>query len=233
MLKFKLCYRLPGTDDIFIAPQLLTENQPDYVWDGADNLQLRFAYDFMPKGILTRFIVDMHQEIATDQEGRQLVWKSGVILEYKDTRAEVIEDYDRRMIYVRIAGRWKRDLMTIVKRNLDRLHRSFHDLRCHVLIPCNCDLCRAGENEPHFFRLEMLERAIDAGAQPTCDQSFKSVDPRTLILDVFEGQPPQDMEPDILQKHFHLHVGGNVGRGIKIAGGDLTEIDRETAEDED
>ncbi|WP_287255931.1 COR domain-containing protein, partial [Moorena sp. SIO4E2] len=77
MKKFQLCYEIPDCKDTFIAPQLLSDNQPDYDWNPSHNLILRYAYpDFMPKGIITRLIVVMHQYI--DQQ--QYVWKSGVIL---------------------------------------------------------------------------------------------------------------------------------------------------------
>ena len=61
MINFKLCYRIPNSE-FYIAPQLLTENQPDYDWEETNNLILRYTYEsFMPKGIITQFIVAMHK----------------------------------------------------------------------------------------------------------------------------------------------------------------------------
>jgi len=74
MLNFQLCYEIPDSRDIYIAPQLLTENQPDYEWDESDNLILRYSYEFMPKRIIMRFIVIMHRWI----QQQAYVWKSGV-----------------------------------------------------------------------------------------------------------------------------------------------------------
>ena len=99
-MKFKLCYEIPGSPGNFIAPQLLSENQPDYTWDETDNLILRYTYEFMPKGILTRFIVEMHRRIA-DQK---LVWRTGVVLEKDKARAEVMEHYGARRITIRVSG---------------------------------------------------------------------------------------------------------------------------------
>jgi internalin A len=73
MMKFQLCYLTPNPSPkgegssplpfgegagggVYIAPQLLTENQPEYEWNAGQNLRLRYSYEFMPKGILTRFI---------------------------------------------------------------------------------------------------------------------------------------------------------------------------------
>ena len=89
MKKFQLCYEIPECRNTFIAPQLLAENQPEYNWDESNNLILRYAYPaFMPKGIVTRFIVAMHEYI--DQQ--KFVWRSGVILKKDSTKAEIIEN---------------------------------------------------------------------------------------------------------------------------------------------
>jgi hypothetical protein len=58
MINFKLCYEIKGTGE-YIAPELLTKNQPEYDWEEEDNLILRYTYEFMPKGIVTQFIVGM------------------------------------------------------------------------------------------------------------------------------------------------------------------------------
>ena len=57
----------------------------------------------MPRGILTRFIVEMHQYIDEPN-----VWKSGVLLKRDNTWAEVIETYNRREIKIRLSGSNKR-----------------------------------------------------------------------------------------------------------------------------
>ena len=74
MMRFQLCYQIPDKDE-YIAPQLLPVNQPAYGWPSTANLVVRYEYDFMPKGLVTRLIVALHHRIA-DQE---LVWRSGVI----------------------------------------------------------------------------------------------------------------------------------------------------------
>ena len=112
MLKFKLCYQIPGTDNNYIIPQLLTEEQPDYEWISDDNLVMKYRYpDFMPKGIITRLIVELHRYIA--DQGK-CVWKSGVVLEKDDAKAEILEDYGKRSIMVRVSGAkaYKKELMT-------------------------------------------------------------------------------------------------------------------------
>jgi hypothetical protein len=182
MLNFKLCYKIPESTDTYIAPQLLTENQPEYDWDEADNLMLRYTYEFMPKGIVTRFIVAMHQFIA-DQ---RCVWRSGVILEKDQTRAEVIEYYGRREIRIRIAGKHKKELMTIVMHELDRIHDSYNRLRYKKMIPCNCAKCKNSQ-EPYFYPFETLYRFMgDRMDRIQCQNSYEMVDVRGLMDDVMD-----------------------------------------------
>jgi len=183
MVNFKLCYEIPESDGTYIAPQLLTENQPEYDWDENENLILRYTYEFMPKGIIAKFIVAMNR-IITEQK---LVWKSGVILEKDETKAEVIEDYGKREIKIRITGKHKKELMTIVTFELDIIHNSYNRLKYKKLIPCNCTKCRYSQ-EPYFYPFDTLTRFKgDMIYQIQCQNSYEMVDVRNLINDIFES----------------------------------------------
>ncbi|MDY7009065.1 MAG: COR domain-containing protein, partial [Cyanobacteriota bacterium] len=193
MIKFKLCYKIPGTSQTYIAPQLLTEAQPAYNWDENNNLILRYTYEFMPKGIITQFIVAMHEDI----ENQKYVWKSGVILKKNQTRAEVIEYYSKREIKIRISGQQKRDLMTIVTHELDKIHSSYNNrLKYNKLIPCNCAACKNSQN-PHFYKFDKLNEWKSNGRQKTnCDNyPYDEVDIRSLIDDVID----RDMSREFFQ----------------------------------
>ena len=147
MKKFQLCYEIHDSKDTFIAPQRLSDNQPKYNWNESQNLILRYAYpEFMPKGIITRFIVVMHQYI--DQQ--KYVWKTGVILNKDKTKAEVIEYYGKREIKIRVAGRYKRELLNTITYELDKIHDSYKRLKYSKLIPCNCHQCKDSQL-PYFY----------------------------------------------------------------------------------
>ena len=182
MMRFKLCYEIPGADNEYIAPQLLAVEQPTYEWDESNNLLLRYHYDFMPKGILTRFIVEMHRFI----EGQKLVWKNGVVLNNNSARAEVIEYYHKGEIHIRVSGNRCKDLLTVVSHEIDKINTSYERLKekCKKLIPCICESC-AGKQSPHFYPLEVLNSSLDQrNYQIQCQHSFMMVDVRQLISDV-------------------------------------------------
>ncbi len=182
MINFKLCYEIPRSQGKYIAPQLLSANQPSYNWDETNNLILRYTYEFMPKGIITQFIVAMH-ELMNKQ---QCVWKSGVVLSKDQTKAEVIEYYGKREIKIRVSGRHKRDLMTIVTHELDKIHDSYNRLKYNKLIPCNCVTCKDTQ-EPHFYTLENLRnRLAKQKYDVECDISYEKANVLSLIDDVID-----------------------------------------------
>ena len=180
MLKFKLCYPLPNAKNTYIAPQLLDSNQPKYSWNDSDNLLLHYDYDFMPRGILTRFIVEMHQYIDEPN-----VWKSGVLLKRDNTSAEVIETYDRREIKIRLSGSNKRGFLEVITDQLDEIHASFKQLKVKKLIPCNCSTCK-GNLEPHFYDLgELRDRISHKKENIECKKPpYHTVNVLSLIDDV-------------------------------------------------
>lgn len=178
MMKFQLCYTL--SEDTFLAPQLLESNPPSYPWDAQGNLVVRYEYEFMPKGILTRFIVATNFLIPREE----WLWRDGAVLDRHGTRAEVTEDYPQRRITVRLAGPEKQELLAIVDHELDRIHLGYPRLRMNRLIPCGCSLCSEREN-PHFYPYEVLLRFSRDGKPIQCPESYAMVDVQALIAAVF------------------------------------------------
>ncbi|MEO1396452.1 MAG: COR domain-containing protein [Cyanobacteria bacterium J06634_5] len=192
MKRFKLAYKLPNMRDHYIAPQLLPITQPYYFWDFTDNLILRYHYEFMPKGILTRFIVETHQMI----ENQQYVWKNGVVLADTWARAQVIECYSANEINIRVSGTNKKPLLEAVRNEFRRIHNSYERLRYRELIPCNCSECK-DRSEPEFYSYDLLMQYIAKQRYSIeCRTSIDKVDIRCLVSDITDtpirGQPVSD-----------------------------------------
>jgi internalin A len=175
MMKFGLCYQVPGSDT-FIAPQLLSPSRPPYTWDEADNLVLRYKYDVMPKGIVRRLIVALHDLIVPGDH----VWRNGVIFEHDGSTAEVIEDYRRRRLSIRLRDGDPRVLLGIINHALDIIHRSYPRIRFEKFRPCDCETCSAS-TEPALFAVRDLEDFARTGDRIQCRASRKLVDPVGLL----------------------------------------------------
>jgi internalin A len=203
MKEFKVCYEIPRRNGEYIAPHLLSSDSPTYdLTTDRSAKVLRFQYKrFMPKGILTRFIVEMHSDIENVSDPKSaLVWKTGVVLQENKSRAEVIEHYQQRDITIKIVGDRPRDFMTIIDRKLREIHEYFQiePEDYETIIPCNCDVCTASLT-PFEFTLDTLHKYLDRGKfSIECQASTTQVDVRGLIdniLSIDRLDRKQDRDP--------------------------------------
>jgi internalin A len=194
MKEFKVCYEIPRRKGQYIAPHLLSPDSPEYDWNPEGNLILRYRYKgFMPKGILTRFIVEMHRDIENVSDpDRALVWKTGVILKDGSSRAQIIEHYQNREITIRVSGSRPRDLLTVINRKFKEIHDDFERLNYDTLIPCNCTTCKPNQ-KPFTFPLDRLHQCLDRGRYTIeCHESGEDVNVRGLIDEVIQTFPRGD-----------------------------------------
>ena len=188
MLKFELCYELPNKKGNYLIPQLLSESQPDAVeWDDTKNIQLQYRYDFMPKGMLSRLIVRLHpylNDIST-------TWKKGMVLSTQHTFALVEEIYAQDKIAIRVRGPHQRDLMTIIRKELDELNSTFQGIKVEKLIPCNCAQCKDSP-KPHFYQYSSILRRLEHRKRKVeCDLSYTDVEVMGLMDNLFNDFTPE------------------------------------------
>jgi internalin A len=186
MVKFQLCFQVPGSDT-YVAPQLLAPGQPAYRWDQSGNLELRYEYDVMPKGIVRRLTVALHYQIAGD-----LLWRNGAVFDYEGSMAEVIEVYRRRVLTLRIRGGDPRVLLGLIDHELGIIHRSYPGVRFKKFMPCDCEICSVSD-EPTMFEVGELKDFARMGDQIQCRRSRRLRDPvellRLLSPDPLERRP--------------------------------------------
>ncbi|MBL7260622.1 COR domain-containing protein [Paractinoplanes lichenicola] len=175
MVKFALCFQVERK---YVAPQLLSPQQPEHDWDDTGNLVLRYEYDVMPKGIVRRLIVALHDLI----EG-SLVWRTGVVLKHESGRAEIIEEYHRRRLRIRLMGADPRVLLAMINRELGLIHGSYPEIRFDKLRPCHCDVCRASP-EPAMFKISVLEDFARTGHLIQCRVSRELLDPVPMLAEL-------------------------------------------------
>jgi internalin A len=181
MQRFFITYKVFDADD-YIVPEKLPANTPNYIWETDDNLVLLYRYEyFMPKGLLTQFMVKKHQYITR----QDLVWRRGALLYRQDTVAEITEPYDSRTIRVRMQGGNKRDFMTIITEELDAINKQYSNLVVEKLIPCNCPEC-AGSKEPTYYEFSDLQTRVKRNKTTIeCKRSYLDVNVRSLIDEVY------------------------------------------------
>lgn len=168
--KFELCFTLePG---VYLAPQLLPANPVTFsLPDTGNKLAFEYRYDFMPKGLLTRFIVKQNSDIYEN-----IYWQYGVVLYYEETYAVVREHYLTKRITITLTGEYQKQLLGIIRKTIQDIHSDFNNLEVAEMIPCHCSECKDNE-EPYFYVYNALKRRLDKGVKTVeCDRSFERVD---------------------------------------------------------
>ncbi len=201
MLKdgLEVCFRaMENNEELFIAPQLLPEEPPEGIaWiDSPTILRYVYHYPFMPKGIVGRLIVRLHEDIEQCEEAgcvnsnwRKMVWKNGVYLKKDKCRARMRYSRDREqgreIIKIEVQGDAADDrkyVLREIRQQLDLIHRcSFPSLKFFQKIPCNCEECgKSLEPYEHDYDV-LLERMKQKVAAAECQKSFQMVPVQQLL----------------------------------------------------
>jgi small GTP-binding protein len=177
MNKFELAYEFPDKSS-YLVPELLPKSAPDFMWDEKDNLCFYYCYDyFLPPGIITRFIVRMHQDIEKKENELPLCWREGAVLNLRNSIALVEMKPDERQIEIRIKGDNKKGTLEVIRYHLDRINTSIKKIKVNQQIPCNCS-----ENCPQRYSYDNLSKADRDNIETIqCYKSFKHISISSLL----------------------------------------------------
>lgn len=146
MKKFEICFELENKKD-FIIPELLHPTKLRFEWDVDNNLCFEYKYSFMPAGIITRFTVRQHEIIYNS-----IYWRNGVCIEWDSSKALVVSDPFSKTISIKITGENKKELLAIIRRDIQSIHQSLNNPKHDEMIPCICDDCKKDSSGSfHFY----------------------------------------------------------------------------------
>lgn len=180
--KFELAYELPGCDS-HLVPELLPSNEPDFDWEIKDNLVFYYAYDFIPPGIIPRFIVGVNHLLLINLNNNALQWREGALLERDGARALVKLHKSKKIIEIRINGKLnkKRELLAIIRYQFDHINESMSNLKMKQEIPCNC----SPNCTTRFDYYELLQGEQMGRKNITCSKTWRDVS-LSALLDGYE-----------------------------------------------
>ena len=217
MLKdgLEVCFRATeNNEEIFIAPQLLPKEAPEGAcWqDTSATLRYVYHYPFMPKGIIGRLIVRLHEYIEQcEAEGyacgdwRKMVWKNGVYLRKDGCRARVRymkeREQGREIIRIEVQGKKadeRKHVLREIRHELDIIHKnSFPSLKWFEKIPCNCEECRYSVTPCEYDNAKLDNLKDNKGKNEVqCDKSGDMVPIRQIQDGVFGQTTAPDPLPD-------------------------------------
>ncbi|WP_338849848.1 COR domain-containing protein [Massilia sp. W12] len=162
MQEFKLCYALANKANTYIIPALLTVEQPAIATYQSEALMFELFFPvFLPRHILPELIVTRHAEIMSEQ-GKQLVWQYGVVLQAanRNARALLLVDYRSRRLQFWLSGHDARDYLNILRDTLATIlgRLSAVDYKEFLLLPTRALL------RPASTRADIMETVDTARA---------------------------------------------------------------------
>jgi hypothetical protein len=132
MQKFELCYSLKHGKH-YLIPELLSIQQPEIPEQTGSLLKFYFQYeDLLPRSIISRFIVRLHEDIHHD-----LRWRTGVVLRSHlyDATGIVIADMKERRVNITVYGKQCRDYFGIIRHTFHSLHKTFEKMQVTEYVP--------------------------------------------------------------------------------------------------
>ncbi len=196
MQHFELCF--PIEDSFkrqYIVPALLEADEPKelnkeiFTNSSKDKPVLRFVFeygDFMPKGIISRFMVRLYFFIE-----REMYWREGVLMHYPDhdATALVIQNTIEKCIHIYATGSDRKIFLHIIRQQINSIHHGFGEkLKVHEKIPCNCSRCKNNPDAYFFEYRELRDYQKDHIPIIRCRLSRENVLVQGLISDVAPNQ---------------------------------------------
>ena len=211
MKRFELCFQIPNSQD-YILPQLLPPTESDFEWNYEDNVRFEYHYEFMPAGIIPRFIVRNHDLIVSN-----LYWQNGVVLNWESSRALVIGEPLKKKIKIWIRGADPKAFLEIIRRDIDIIHKSLNYPEVTELLPCICSICN-GQDNPYFFDYSVLKKFKEK-SKPfiPCLKSTQDVNIEDLLNGVERALTLKEMEDDRMKHMLFSTDQYNVKNNEKTA----------------
>jgi small GTP-binding protein len=130
MKKFEICFAIDK--ERILAPDLLKVEESEFEFDFKNALSFQLDYDFLPRSVMPRFMVRMHNDIKGE-----LRWRTGVVLQNKKFHATalVTVDHEEKKFYIFVTGEQKRDYFSVIRHTVQDINDSFEKLEVAEKVP--------------------------------------------------------------------------------------------------
>jgi internalin A len=208
MRKFKLCFAFEDVpNQRFLIPDLLPKDER-YTGEWNDTLAFQYHYDVLPGSIISRFIVHMHHSICENT-----YWRSGVVLEDRDSRNKALVKADRedRKIFIWVSGReqTRRTFLGVIRSNFYHIHETIPGIEPEEKVPLP-DHPEIVVDYRHLLNLEEMgeESLVPDGLME-----------RYSVKKLLDG-----VEPEEDRRERRLGAEITAGRDVNIVYGDRSTI---------
>ena len=235
-----LCFPLADTkDERYLIPEALPRTSPEDYRSPADPLRFRFRYDFLPSGLMPRFIVQAHRNLADAPN----CWHAGVVLRAVGCQIHVRGDVDGRCVDIEVDGPHarRRSALNVVINDLEFVHDRYAESNpaARVPLPDNPDLDVLYD---HLIELEEEEESGYAYRPENATRKYQvsellegvrrenvkqgTGDIHNYYGDYFEG----GKKGDDMSKTYKTTLGDAKGNVTLIVGENINQVTAEKIE---
>ncbi|MEK3761305.1 COR domain-containing protein [Paenibacillus sp. FSL P4-0338] len=199
MENFQLSFEVER-NKTYLIPELMETEEielKDINFNDETCLTFQYEYEFLPAGVMTRFIVKAHSYLLNRSGNNKACWKKGAYLQYRGSMGKVrlFDNVSNKRIEIHIAGRNKRqnrELLQRIRYYFDEIHNSINKLKLTEKIQCNCNIgCE------HKYDYKMLLRYEEyAYEEAVCEKSMMKISV-TSLLDGIESFKERQKERNV------------------------------------
>jgi internalin A len=137
MDQFELAFAMPDRTGHYLVPEQLHPDEIDHGIEPTETLNFEYEYEYMPAGIIPRFIVRMHHDL---QPGG--AWCNGVVLRLEDCRVLVRASREEGRLFISVTGpeERRRAALTCVRDALGGIHDAMKHVKPVAYVPMPDDL---------------------------------------------------------------------------------------------
>lgn len=207
MKRFELCFQAPNSNE-YVIPELLNTSRPNFWWNEQDNLHFYYIYDFMPAGILTRLIVRMQGYAKSNT-----YWKNGVVFSTEGADALVVAHPLQRRISIQLDGRDRGSMLSMIRREIEIIHKSMNNPDVREMLPCSCTGCKESET-PYMHDFEYLRKAKARRKWTVeCKSTLEEVRVDEILRDVRQASPKPHWQKPESTRRFTV-ISSNINSDV-------------------
>jgi pimeloyl-ACP methyl ester carboxylesterase len=166
----------------------------------ADSLRFRYIYNYLPPGLIPRFIVQSHQNLTAEKSR----WRTGVVLLARDCEALILADLDQRRVDIQVTGSpaLRRAALNVVLNDLDAVHALNPEAEPVAVVP----LPDRPEVHVRYEHLLMLEQRMGSSHSFIPDGGDRSYQVEELLDGVRRDESKQPGRTDSPVPSTKSHV---------------------------
>ncbi|HWR83778.1 MAG TPA: COR domain-containing protein [Candidatus Deferrimicrobium sp.] len=185
MEEFEICYPIDGDNTRSLVPLRFRPQKPTIPWKDDPTLltrNVRYHFQFIPAGVMARFIVKTHRMIVkTADQPYGVFWENGVFLQKDNAQALCEHNPDARTIMFEVRSLYPQSFMEQLCGYLESILEPYKGLNPEKTVGCIGDPTRLPKCAGEFSYDQLMYAMAKEPYTISCSKGWHEVDARILV----------------------------------------------------